>query len=50
MWLGVLVLATGTISGTAKDSTGAVLPGAKVAVLNQDTGISRTVSFEEAQT
>ena len=34
---------TGTISGTVKDSTGAVLPGAKVVILNQGTGISRAV-------
>jgi hypothetical protein len=34
---------TGTISGTVKDSSGAVLPGAKVVILDEDTGISRTV-------
>src|ERR1019366_4120647 len=34
---------TGTISGTVKDSSGAVLPGAQVVVLNDETGISRTV-------
>ncbi len=32
---------TGTISGTVTDSTGAVLPGAKVAVQNEETGVSR---------
>ena len=32
----------GTIRGTAADQTGAVIPGAKVTVTNQDTGISRT--------
>ncbi len=39
---------TGTISGTVTDSTGAVLPGAKVVVLNQDTGASRTVQADAA--
>src|ERR1700693_1322968 len=39
---------TGTISGTVKDSTGAVLPGAKVVVLNEETGISRTVETDAA--
>ena len=37
---------TGTISGTVKDSTGAVLPGAKVVVLNEETGISRTAESD----
>jgi carboxypeptidase family protein/TonB-dependent receptor-like protein len=39
---------TGTISGTVKDSSGAVLPGAKVVVLNEETGISRTVAADAA--
>jgi carboxypeptidase family protein/TonB-dependent receptor-like protein len=39
---------TGTISGTVRDSTGAVLPGAKVVVLNEETGISRTVETDTA--
>jgi carboxypeptidase family protein/TonB-dependent receptor-like protein len=39
---------TGTISGTVKDSTGAVLPGATVVLLNEDTGISRTVQADTA--
>ncbi|MBI4443739.1 MAG: TonB-dependent receptor [Acidobacteria bacterium] len=34
---------TGAISGTVADSTGAVLPGTTVVVLNEDTGVSRTV-------
>src|SRR5437762_2738360 len=38
---------TGTISGTVKDSTGAVLPGAELVVLNEDTGLSRTVVSDE---
>ena len=33
---------TGTISGTVTDSSGAVLPGVAVNVLNQDTGIKQT--------
>ena len=37
---------TGTISGTVKDTTGAVLPGAQVIVLNEATGISRTVQTD----
>src|SRR5438093_849502 len=38
---------TATISGTVHDSSGAVLPGANVAIQNQDTGISRTVTTNE---
>ena len=34
---------TGTISGTVADSTGAVLPGAKIEVQNEGTGAVRTV-------
>jgi len=37
---------TGTISGTVKDTTGQLLPGAKAVVLNQGTGISRTVETD----
>ena len=40
-------VSTGTISGTVKDSSGAVLPGAHVVVLNEDTGISRTLDADE---
>ncbi|MBI4461068.1 MAG: carboxypeptidase regulatory-like domain-containing protein, partial [Acidobacteria bacterium] len=39
---------TGIISGTVKDSTGAVLPGAKVVVLNDETGFSRTIETNAA--
>ena len=39
---------TGTISGTAKDSTGAVLPGVQIVLLNEDTGTSRTVQSDAA--
>ncbi len=34
---------TGSISGTMTDSTGAVMPGVTVTVLNQDTGVSQAV-------
>ncbi|HWR17699.1 MAG TPA: TonB-dependent receptor [Terriglobales bacterium] len=36
-------VSTGTISGTVTDSTGAALPGVSVVVLNEETGISRTL-------
>ncbi|HEY4355244.1 MAG TPA: TonB-dependent receptor [Acidobacteriaceae bacterium] len=35
-----------TISGTVKDSSGAVVPEAMVVVLDQDTGISRTIKSD----
>jgi carboxypeptidase family protein len=37
---------TGTISGTVKDGTGAVLPGAQVVILNDETGVSRTLQTD----
>jgi len=39
---------TGTISGTVIDSSGAVVPGANIAILNEDTGISRSVQADAA--
>ena len=39
---------TGTISGTVTDSTGAVLPGASVVLLNEETGVSRTTQTDSA--
>ena len=39
---------TGTILGTVKDSTGAVLAGAKVTVTNEGTGFTRTVTTDAA--
>src|SRR5580700_10860856 len=39
---------TATISGTVKDSSGAVLPNAQIQVLNQDTGIARTLQTDAA--
>ena len=38
---------TATISGTVSDSTGAVVPGTKIVILNEDTGISRDVAADE---
>ncbi|MEZ5399385.1 MAG: carboxypeptidase regulatory-like domain-containing protein [Bryobacteraceae bacterium] len=35
---------TASLSGTVSDSQGAVIPGAKVTVVNMQTGVSRTVS------
>ena len=37
---------TGTISGTVEDSSGAAVPGTKVVILNEETGISRTVEAD----
>lgn len=37
---------TGTISGTVRDSSGAVLPGARVVVQNEDTGFARTFTAD----
>jgi hypothetical protein len=39
-------VSTGTISGIVTDSSGAVLPDAKVVVLNEDTGVSRTIEAD----
>src|SRR5690348_5394214 len=39
---------TGAISGTVKDSSGLVLPGARIEVLNQDTGTARTLQSDAA--
>src|SRR5579863_10354143 len=41
-------LTTGTISGTVKDTSGALLPGTRVTVLNQDTGTPRTLETDAA--
>ena len=39
---------TGAISGTVADASGAVLPGAKVIIVNEDTGISRAAQTDAA--
>jgi hypothetical protein len=39
-------ITTGTISGTVKDASGAVLPGATVVAQSEETGFSRTVSTD----
>ena len=47
-WMSYGQVTTGTISGTVVDSSAAVLPGAEVVVLNEDTGIPRTVQANTA--
>jgi hypothetical protein len=39
---------TGTISGTVTDSSGAAIAGAKVEVVNHDTGVARTIDTDAA--
>jgi outer membrane receptor protein involved in Fe transport len=39
---------TGIIAGVVKDSTGAVLPGATLAVVNEDTNVSRSATTNTA--
>ncbi len=54
VWCTVLVLSagtygqvtTGTVSGTIKDNSGAVLPAATVEIRNVDTGISRNATAD----
>src|SRR3954470_20742830 len=36
-------ITAGTVSGTIRDETGAVLPGVDVVIKNRDTGISRSI-------
>ena len=38
---------TGTILGVVQDETGAALPGARVSIRNQDTGITRSVVSDD---
>jgi hypothetical protein len=44
MPMGAQTSGNGNITGTVKDSGGAVVPGATVVVVNTDTGISRTLT------
>lgn len=44
----VLAQSTATLSGTVKDPTGAVLPGAQVVVHNLGTGVDRTLTSDNA--
>src|SRR5688572_1293997 len=39
---------TGSIRGTVTDTTGAVVPGATIAVFNEETGTARTVQSDAA--
>jgi hypothetical protein len=41
-------ITTATIPGTVTDASGAVLPGAKVVIQNEETGISRSVAADSA--
>jgi hypothetical protein len=45
--LAIAQVTTGTISGTVTDNTGAALPDSKVVVLNEGTGITRTLTTNE---
>ena len=39
-------ITTATISGAVTDSTGGAIPGAQVTILNEDTGVSRSVQAD----
>ena len=43
----VLAQSTAQVSGTVRDQTGAVLPGVEVALMQTDTGLSRTAVTDE---
>src|SRR5207247_4046486 len=38
----------GRILGSVKDSTGAVIPGATVSIIDKDRGLARTLTTDEA--
>ena len=42
--------ATGTITGTVTDSSGAIVPKADVVITDTDTGVTRTVATTDAGT
>ena len=42
--VGFAQLPTGTILGTVKDSSGGVVPGVTVTIVNADTNLTRTVT------
>src|SRR5438552_12833378 len=51
-WIAAAVTAmaqqnTGTILGVVKDSSGALVPGAGIIILNEETGLTRTVTTVE---
>ena len=45
---GLFAQSTGQISGSVRDATGAVVPGAQVAITNQATGVTNPVRTNEA--
>jgi len=45
--LALAQVTTGTISGTVRDETGAVLPGVTINAVNTDTGVARTVISDD---
>ena len=45
--IGKAQVSTGTISGTVKDATGAVIPGVEVVIRNVETGSNRALTSNE---
>lgn len=44
MWLHAQATSTGSVEGVVRDTTSAVMPGAKVILTNVDTGVARTLT------